>query len=135
MRVRAQQANLRNLLVAPLVTGPALALIGLGVWTALSALGGLREAWEMPAYFYVGIPLMAAAVAVASFHMPRRVWRWPLWLVGGHQAGVCVVGLGMQSGLSLLILLLVLALLLAALFSVPALIGSMVARRVAQRAY
>lgn len=127
--------DFRNLLAAPLVTGPALAFIGLGVWTSLSALGGLREAWEMPAYFYVGVPLMAAAVAVASFHMPRRVWRWPLWLVGGHQAGVWLVGLGMQSGLSLLILLLALAMLLGALFSVPALIGSMAARHVAQRAY
>ena len=135
MRVAANQKEFRALLAAPLVTGPALALIGLSVWTGLSALSGFQEAWEMPAYFYIGLPLMMAAVSIASFHMPRRIWRWPLWLVGGHQAGVYLVGLGMQSGLSLIILLVVLAILLAALFSVPALLGCMMARRVAQRAY
>lgn len=135
MRVSDRKSDLRTLLAAPLVTGPALALIGLTVWTGLSALSGLREAWEMPAYFYVGLPMMMAAVSVASFHMPRRIWRWPLWLVAGHQAGVFIVGLGMQSGLSLVILLLALAVLLSALFSVPAVVGSMVARRIAQRAY
>ncbi len=133
--MRVSAPDLRNLLAAPLVTGPVLALIGLGVWTGLSAFSGLREAWELPAYFYVGLPLMMAAVSVASFHMPRRIWRWPLWLVAGHQAGVFLVGLGVQSGLSLIILLVALAILLGALFSVPALIGSMVARRVSQRAY
>ena len=135
MRVSAHLSDLRSLLAAPLVTGPALAFIGFGIWTLLSAFSGLRDAWEMPVYFYVGLPLMMAAVSVASFHMPRRIWRWPLWMVGGHQAGVFVVGLGMQSGLSLLILLMALAILLAALLSFPALIGSMAARRVGQRVY
>lgn len=127
--------SLRDLLAAPLVTGPALALLGLAVWIGLSVFAGSREAWETPAYFYLGLPLMMAAVTIASFHMPRRIWRWPLWLVSGHQVGVCLVGLGMQSGLSLLILSLALAVLLGSLFSVPAMIGCMMARRVAQRAY
>ena len=135
MQVDAPHLTFRNLLAAPLVTGPALALIGLAVWTGLSAFSGYSEAWEMPAYFYFGLPLMMTAVYVASYQMPRRIWRWPLWLVGGHQIGVCMSGLGMQSGLSLLILLLALAILLAALFSVPAMLGSMMARRVGQRVY
>ena len=135
MRVRPHHTSLSSLLAAPLVTGPALACIGLSVWTGLSAMSGVQEAWEMPVYFYVGLPIMMAAVSVASFYMPRRIWRWPLWLVGGHQAGVLVVGLGMQSGLSLVILLMVLAIMLASLLSVPALIGCMVARRASQRAY
>ncbi len=135
MRVGANRIDVANLLAAPLVTGPMLALTGLAVWTGLSAISGFHEAWETPAYFYVGLPLMMAAVSVASFHMPRRIWRWPLWLVGGHQAGVFLVGLGMQSGLSLLILIVLLAVMLAALLSVPALIGSMAARRMAERAY
>ena len=135
MRVARHRTDLPSLLAAPLIIGPALALIGLSVWTGLSVISGFQEAWEMPVYFYVGLPLMMAAVSIASFHMPRRIWRWPLWLVGGHQAGVFLVGLGMQSGLSLVILLVVLAILLATLLSVPALIGSLIARRVAQRAY
>ena len=134
MRV-PNNTEMTSLLAAPLVTGPALFLIGLSVWTGLSAMSGFREAWEMPVYFYVGLPLMMAAVSVASFYMPRRIWRWPLWLVSGHQAGVFLVGLGMQSGLSLSILLAVLAVLLAALLSVPALVGCAVARRATQRAY
>ena len=128
--------------VAPRLTGPLLAVTGLVVWSGLSAWGGmdahaagfrLREAWDSGAYFYLGIPLMALAVGLAAYHAPRRPWRWPLWLVAGHQAGVLLVGLGMQSGLSLLILTLALAILLAVIFAVPALAGSMVARRVLQR--
>jgi hypothetical protein len=135
MSARPNQTDMTSLLAAPLVIGPALALIGLSVWTGLSAFSGFQEAWEMPVYFYVGLPVMMAAVSVASFYMPRRIWRWPLWLVGGHQAGVFLVGLGMQSGLSLIILLVVLAVLLAALLSIPAFVGALMARRVTQRAY
>jgi hypothetical protein len=134
MRVQALQANFRDFLAAPLITGPALAFIGFGIWIGISALGGSREAWDMPAYFYAGFPLMAGSVAVASYHMPRRIWRWPTWLVGGHQAGVFAIGLGMQSGLSLIILLLALAVLLAALFAIPAVIGCQLARRLGERA-
>ena len=80
-------------------------------------------------------PAMMIAVTAAAFHVPERIWRWPLWLVAGHQAGVLFVGLGMQSGLSLFILTLLIAVLLAAFFAVPALIGSLLARRVGARAY
>lgn len=118
-----------------------LAFTGLAVWTLLSILGGLvdeagfrlREAWDTPAYFYAGIPVMALAVAGAAFIRPRRAWRWPLWLVGGHQAGVLAFGLGMQSGFSLILLTAILAVLLAALFAVPALVGATVARRLVER--
>ena len=78
---------------------------------------------------------MALAVGFAAFMRPERAWRWPLWLVAGHQTGVLLVGLGMQSGLSLIILTLILAVLLAAFFFVPALLGSMAARWLAERAY
>jgi hypothetical protein len=121
-----------------------LAATGLIVWTGLSIWGGLasadggfrlREAWDVAAYFYVGLPIMALAVAIAAFLKPERVWRWPLWLVGGHQIGVMLVGLGMQSAPSLLILTIILAILLAAGFAVPAMLGAMAARAMAERAY
>jgi hypothetical protein len=124
--------------------GIVLAATGLITWIGLSVWGGLaasdmgfrlREAWDISAYFYVGLPIMAAAVAIAAFVSPERVWRWPLWLVGGHQLGVMLVGLGMQSVPSLLILTIVLAVLLAAFFAVPAMIGAMAARALAERAY
>ena len=122
--------------------GLHLAATGLVVWIGLSVWGGIgqegfrmQEAWATPAYYALGLPLMALAVALASFRMPRRAWRWPLWLVGGHQAGVLLVGIGMQSGLSLVILALALAILLASLFAIPAAAGSLLARRIAERAY
>jgi hypothetical protein len=120
------------------------ATLGFVMWTALSIIGGLvsdepefrlREAWDTSAYFYVGIPIMALGVGIAAFVSPKLAWRWPLWLVAGHQTGVLLVGLGMQSGLSLILLTLILAVLLTAFFFVPALIGAMAARWLAEQAY
>lgn len=128
----------------PVGLGILVAALGFVMWTGLSVFGGLssdgsafrlREAWDTAAYFYVGIPAMALAVGVAAFLQPERAWRWPLWLVAGHQTGVLVVGLGMQSGLSLILLTLILAVLLTAFFCVPALIGATVARWMAEQAY
>ena len=125
-------------------TGLMLAATGWAVWTGLSIWAGmtdqqpglgLRDAWDLDAYLYLGIPIMAIAVAAAAFHSPERAWRWPLWLVAGHQFGMLLVGLGMQSALSLFILTLILAVMLAAAFALPALIGSQLARRVAGRSY
>ena len=124
--------------------GVLLALLGLATWIGVSAWGGmsgsetgfrLREAWDVSAYFYVGVPIMAGAVAIVAFLKPERAWRWPLWLVGGHQLGVLFIGLGMQSALSLVLLTIILAILLAACFAVPAMVGAMAGRALAERAY
>ena len=137
-------SDVSRLGASPAGTGILLAATGLVVWTGLSIWGGiataesgfrLREAWDSSAYFYVGLPVMALAVAIAAFARPKRIWRWPLWLVAGHQLGVLLVGLGMQSGLSLIILTLILAILLMAFFAIPAVIGSMAARRLMERVY
>ena len=128
----------------PLGLGVFVATLGFAMWTALSIIGGLvsdesafrlREAWDTAAYFYIGIPVMALAIGIAAFIRPERAWRWPLWLVAGHQTGVLLIGLGMQSGLSLILLTLILAVLLTAFFFVPALIGAMAARWLAEQAY
>ena len=115
------------------------------MWTALSVFGGLvthdesafrlREAWDTAAYSMSASRSMALAVGLAAFIQPERAWRWPLWLVAGHQTGVLLVGLGMQSGLSLILLTLILAVLLTAFFFVPALIGAIAARWLAEQAY
>jgi len=128
----------------PARSGILLAGLGLLVWIGLSVWAGLsstefgfrlREAWDTPAYFYLGLPLMVSGVAAAAFMRPERAWRWPLWLVAGHQAGVLLMGLGKQSGLSLLILTPILALMLAAFFAIPAMLGSFAGRRLGERAY
>ena len=140
MRLRIFLAELRRYRPTPLGIGLLLAGVGFLVWTGLSVwagLGGeddafhLREAWTAEAYFLLGMPLMCAAVAAAAFALPEQAWRWPLWLVAGHQAGIMSAGLGMQSGVSLFILTLALAVLLATLFAIPALVGSLMARRLA----
>lgn len=123
--------------------GALLALIGLATWIGVSAWGGLSgpeadfrlpEAWDVSAYFYVGVPVMAAAVAIVAFLKPERAWRWPLWLVAGHQLGMLIIGVGMQSALSLVLLTVILAILLAAFFAVPAMVGAMAGRAMTERA-
>ena len=134
----------RQLPATPIASGILLVGVGFAIWTGLSIWAGLatgemdfrlREAWDAPAYFYVGLPLMAAAVGVAAFVIPQRAWRWPILLVAGHQVGMLLVGLGMQSELSLFILTLMLAIILAAFLFIPAMLGSTAARMLAGRAY
>lgn len=135
--------ELRRMAGSPVGYGFLLAAIGLITWVSLSLWGGLiadgpfhlREAWDLPAYLYVGIPVMALAVGIAGFVQPTRPWRWALWLVGGHQLGVLVTGIGMQSAPSLLILTIILAVLLAVGFAMPAMLGAMASRALTERAY
>jgi hypothetical protein len=141
--VGAASSELRRLASSPISIGVLLALMGLMTWTSLSLWGGLtnddgfrlREAWDTQPYFYVGLPVMSLAVAAAAFVRPERPWRWALWLVGGHQLGVVLVGVGMQSAPSLLVLTIILAILFAVFFAVPAVLGAMAARALGERAY
>ncbi len=144
MRRVGMSGEIQRLAASPSALGFALAGVGFIVWIGLSIVGGLtaadvgfrlRDAWDTAPYFYVGLPIMALAVALAAFLQPERPWRWPVWLAAGHQAGVLLVGLGMQSGLSLAILTLILGTLLAAIFAIPALAGAEAARRLTERAY
>ena len=123
--------------------GLILAGIGFSTWMGLSAVAGftapapapwLGEAWDTSAYFWAGLPVMTLAVAAASYLRPRRAWRWPAWMVAGHQGAVVIAGIGMQSLVSLMILSLVCAALFGALFAVPAAIGSRASLRLSQRA-
>lgn len=144
MRRNSAFAELARLAAAPAGTGVLLAALGLAVWVGLSVVGGFGvsdtefraiEAWDTAAYFYLGAPTMALAVGAAGFLRPERAWRWPVWLVGGHQVGVMLLGLGMQSATSLLLLTVLLGMLLTALLAVPALAGATVGRMLGERTY
>jgi hypothetical protein len=144
MRRASAFTDLGRLVATPAGTGFLLAALGLAVWVGLSVIGGfgateagfrLREAWDTAAYFYVGAPIMALAMAAVGFFRPERAWRWPLWLVGGHQLGVMLVGLGVQSAPSLLLLTVMLGIVLTALLAIPAFAGATVGRMLAERAY
>jgi hypothetical protein len=135
MRRVSALGEIQRIAASPAPLRAALAVTGFFVWAGLSFLGGNGEAWDNEAYLYVGVPVMALAVAAAGFLNPERPWRWALWLVGGHQLGMLLLGLGMQSGFSLLILTLALGALLAVGFALPAFVGAEAARRLAERAY
>jgi hypothetical protein len=128
----------RGVAASARLKGPLLAVGGFGLWIGFSAWArhadgsaeaALRRAWDLPAYLYLGLPLMALGVGVTAFQSPARFWRWPVYLAAGHQAGVLLLGVGMQSGLSLLILTLAVGILLGAGLCVPALLGSMAAHQ------
>ncbi len=144
MRRVSMLRRLQWFVESPGGAGFALAAAGFAVWMTLSIVAGLatsepgfrlREAWDTDTYFFVGVPVMALAVAAAAFRHPERIWRWPLWLVAGHQVGVLLVGLGMQSGASLFVLTLMMGALLVVFFAVPAFVGAEAARRMGERAY
>ncbi len=143
MRGVDELGELGRLVGSPYGIGALLAATGLITWTSVSLWGGvsagggldMRQAWETPAYFYFGLPVMVAAVAAAAFLFPDRPWRWALWLACGHQLGVFFLGIGMQSGLSLVLVTAILGVMLAVGFAVPAMLGAMLGRAMNQRAY
>ena len=98
-------------------------LAGAAVWV-LPGLRG-REAWDMPSYFVVSLPLMAAVAAFAAWRAPSRTWRWPLWLIGGQVAAALAFhGFGNLLPLGLIVFV---------VLGVPLFIAAAVAGRIARR--
>lgn len=62
------------------------ALSGVAVWLGLMHLSGVREGWDSPLYFSVGIPLVALVAAISGFLVPIRAWRWGLLPMGAQAA-------------------------------------------------
>jgi hypothetical protein len=81
--------------LAPLI----LAAAGFLVWTVLCFVAGrtvngvfdFREAWAGPAYWLVGLPILTVISAITGYLVPRRVWRWPLWIALGQVVAMTVV--------------------------------------------
>ena len=49
---------------------------GMGFGIALAT--GNLEAWDHPAYFQVGLPLLAVVLLVLGYALPLKPWRWAL---------------------------------------------------------
>jgi hypothetical protein len=47
------------------------ALLGWGMWLAIVAATGVREAWDHPTFFVVAVPLLIGASALAAYVSPR----------------------------------------------------------------
>jgi hypothetical protein len=52
------------------------AIAGLGIWLAVTAAAGTREAWDTDYFFNVGFPSMAFVSGLAGFLRPKHAWRW-----------------------------------------------------------
>jgi len=121
-------------LAATLALAGFFAALGVSVWGGFARAGAdypfeLREAWDVGAYYWLALPAMVAAVGVAAFLVPRRVWRWPAALFAGHFVAVALIGVARGASLGLLPFTLVLLFILAFLFYVPALLGGWIGRR------
>ncbi|MEP6601240.1 MAG: hypothetical protein ABJB49_05450 [Nitrospirota bacterium] len=82
----------------------SVAVVGLAIWLAVSAVSGKREVWESDYFYNVGFPCMALVSGVAGFLRPNRPWLWgiatvalqPLALYWGHNpfhGGIGPIGL------------------------------------------
>jgi hypothetical protein len=80
------------------------AVVGLAIGLAVSAVSGKIEVWESDYFYYVGFPAMAFISGVAGFLRPNRPWLWgiatvalqPLALYWGHNpfhGGIGAIGL------------------------------------------
>jgi hypothetical protein len=123
-------------MIGPRIATVLAVVAGLAVWVSIALLGGgvrngvfvVREAWDTPAYFSIGLPMLAVAGGVAGFLAPRRVWRWPLWIAVGHTLGVALVH-PTGTSLGLIPLALVFAgLPLVILLLVPTIVGGIIRR-------
>jgi hypothetical protein len=57
------------------------ALAGLGIWIAVSAASGTKDAWDSDYFYNVGFPCMAFVSGLAGFLRPTRPWLWGIAVV------------------------------------------------------
>ena len=79
-----------------LIAGPLMAAAGFALWTyfavaPLVAGGRLREAWDIDAYWTIGLPLLLVAQAVAGFFSQASPWRLALWCAAGHFLAALII--------------------------------------------
>lgn len=50
--------------------------VGVGVWVGIGSWRGIREPWDSPEYWTVGLPVMAFCVFLIAVFAPQKPWRW-----------------------------------------------------------
>ncbi len=103
----------------------ASAAAGFAVCLAITLITGRREAWDAPAYFSVGIPLLCVVIFAISYRFPRRPWRWTLSMAAGQAAALALGG----GSLSLWPL----AIIAMTVVSVPQFVAGLIAARIAAK--
>ena len=64
-----------------------LTIAGFMLWTSTSAFplaAPIREGWDRPVYWQVGVPLVLAAQLLVAMRSSERVVIQPLWVMLGH---------------------------------------------------
>jgi len=82
--------------VLPLIIGPLMAAAGFALWTTfavapLVAGGRLREAWDIDAYWTIGLPVLLAAQAAGGFFSQASPWRLALWCAAGDFLAALII--------------------------------------------
>jgi hypothetical protein len=60
---------------------------GFALWALTSALpmvAAVREGWDRPAYWQIGLPLVLAVQLLVALRSPERILIAPLWVLFGH---------------------------------------------------
>ena len=100
----------------------ALLMFGLGAasWIVIGKVSGRREPWDSELYFSVFMPAMAVVIALVSWFIPRKFWRWAFLPFLGQAVAAFI----QNPTANLLPLGLIMFGVLGALCMVPALIGA-----------
>ena len=61
----------------------------------------IREGWDNPAYWNIGMPLMLVLQVAATTVARERLWRAPLWMLSGHALAIVLIH-PLGNGLALL---------------------------------
>lgn len=100
-------------------------IAGLAVCLVITLMSGRKEAWDAPAYFTIGIPVMCLVIFALGYWFPQRAWRWVLCMAFGQSVAM-VMGGGSAS-------LWPLAIIAMTVVSVPQFIVAMVASGIAKK--
>lgn len=100
-------------------------IAGLAVCLVITLMSGRKEAWDAPAYFTIGIPVMCLVIFALGYWFPQRAWRWVLCMAFGQSVAM-VLGGGSAS-------LWPLAIIAMTVVSVPQFIVAMIASGIAKK--
>jgi len=67
-------------------------ITGLAVCLVITLMSGRKEAWDAPAYFIIGIPVMCLVVFALGYRFPQRAWRWALCMAVGQSVAMVLGG-------------------------------------------
>lgn len=76
------QRHTSNIALSDIVPYAISVVVGVLGWDLARLLGGVRQAWDHPAYWLIGVPLMLVAAFILGLGFPYQPWRWAAAIVG-----------------------------------------------------